>query len=120
MGAALTNNFNSEEGISTESRTPEQVQLRTLFDHFIESRVVGLRKPDPAMYKHALQVIGCQAEEAIFLDDIGKNLKSANQLGIHTIHVGNETPSSHLKALEDMQRVTGLQLLDDGAAAQHS
>lgn len=79
-------------------------KLRALFDHFIESRLIGLRyinipwlfvlliynvfhnrKPDPQIYRYACKVIGVQPNEAIFLDDIGMNLRSANQLGMKTI-----------------------------------
>lgn len=45
--------------------------VRTMFDHYIESAVVGMRKPELGFFEHALDVLGVKAEEAVFLDDIG-------------------------------------------------
>lgn len=43
------------------------------------------RKPDPKIYQYACKTIGIEPNEAIFLDDIGMNLRSANKLGMKTI-----------------------------------
>jgi putative hydrolase of the HAD superfamily len=77
--AALTNNWKSDG--------QDRHGLRPYFDVFIESSVVGLRKPDPRIYELALERIGVTAEEAVFLDDIGGNLKTARAMGITTIKV---------------------------------
>jgi putative hydrolase of the HAD superfamily len=77
--AALTNNWKSDG--------QDRHGLRPYFDVFIESSVVGLRKPDPRIYEFALERIGVTAEEAVFLDDIGGNLKTARAMGITTIKV---------------------------------
>jgi putative hydrolase of the HAD superfamily len=77
--AALTNNWTSDG--------QDRHRLRPLFDHFIESSVVGLRKPDPAIYHHAFSLLGVEPEQAIFLDDIGGNLKPARAMGVTTIKV---------------------------------
>jgi putative hydrolase of the HAD superfamily len=77
--AALTNNWKSDG--------QDRHDLRPYFDVFIESSVVGLRKPDPRIYELALERIGVTAEEAVFLDDIGGNLKTARAMGITTIKV---------------------------------
>ncbi|KAF9239638.1 HAD-like protein [Melanogaster broomeanus] len=66
---------------------PVPNHLRDLFDYFYDSSEVGLRKPDPDFYLHACRESGTNPEEAIFLDDIGMNLKAAKQLGMVTIHV---------------------------------
>ena len=87
--AALTNNW-----VSEEEREPKdageaamRAEVRALFDEYIESSVVGLRKPDPAIYGLACSRIGVEPEEAVFLDDIGSNLKTARALGMTTIKV---------------------------------
>ncbi|MFI5317540.1 MAG: HAD family hydrolase [Myxococcota bacterium] len=80
---ALTNNWVSDE--PRENRLG--LDLRGLFDAFVESAIVGLRKPDPRIYTHACQELGVAPERAIFLDDIGANLKAARALGMHTIKV---------------------------------
>lgn len=86
---ALTNNWVSEGS--------ESAALRPHFDAFVESSVVGLRKPDPAIYHHACEALGVRPPEAIFLDDIGRNLKAARALGMETIKV--EHPERALERL---------------------
>jgi len=88
--AALTNNW-SGEGDGTAGLKPH-------FDVFIESSVVGLRKPDPRIYEHACRCLGIEARESVFLDDIGSNLKTARALGMTTIKVA--TPEQALGELE--------------------
>ena len=87
--AALTNNWVSEE--EREPADAEEAamraEVRSLFDDYVESSVVGLRKPDPAIYRLACGRIEVQPEEAVFLDDIGSNLKAARALGMTTIKV---------------------------------
>ena len=79
--AALTNNWASEE------RDDGTRAVREQFDAFFESSVLGLQKPDPRIYRHACRALGIEADEAVFLDDIGRNLKAARELGMATIKV---------------------------------
>ncbi len=95
--AALTNNWGGD-GDSTRPLEP-------LFDAFIESSAVGLRKPDPRIYRHACSVIEVEPARAVFLDDIGRNLKTARELGMTTIKV--DEPEA---ALEELERVLGFAL----------
>ena len=46
-----------------------------------------MRKPERRIYEHVLRELNIEGHEAIFLDDIGQNLKAAKQLGIRTIKV---------------------------------
>jgi putative hydrolase of the HAD superfamily len=95
--AALTNNWSSEE----DGTGP----LRERFDVFLESSRLGMRKPDPRIYHHACRVLEIAPEEAVFLDDIGRNLKAARALGMHTIKV--EDPEA---ALVELGAILGLDL----------
>jgi len=97
--AALTNNW-AGHGVDDGTRV-----LRPHFDVFVESSVVGLRKPDPRIYQHACDEIGVEPAEVVFLDDIGRNLKTARQLGMTTIKV--ESPKA---ALAELERVLGFPL----------
>ncbi|KAF9964809.1 hypothetical protein BGZ70_005901 [Mortierella alpina] len=81
-----------------------QDQLKTLFDFYIESAILGLRKPDPAIYIKACEIAGVQPSEVVFLDDIGVNLKSAQGVGMKTIRVELGKPE---KAVEELERVLG-------------
>ncbi|MCH7709301.1 MAG: HAD family phosphatase [Myxococcales bacterium] len=97
--AALTNNWASDGS----DRDPHR--LRVLFDVFVESSVVGLRKPDPRIYTYACEQIGVEPAQAVFLDDIGSNLKTARQLGMYTIKVDDPTA-----ALVELRDVLGFSL----------
>ena len=95
--AALTNNWHGE-GDGTRVLAPH-------FDAFFESAVLGLRKPDPRIYHHVCQELGIEAEQAVFLDDIGSNLKTARKLGMTTIKV--DEPRD---ALSELSALLGIDL----------
>ncbi len=101
--AALTNNWTNAEAVPTQPSGTKA--LAPHFDFFIESSVVGLRKPDPRIYRHACDTIGIEPVEAIFLDDIGRNLKTARQMGMTTIKVEDPTV-----ALDELERILGFPL----------
>ncbi|KID85894.1 epoxide hydrolase [Metarhizium guizhouense ARSEF 977] len=104
--------------------------VRSLFDVFVSSAHVGLRKPDPDIYRLAVRRLdefaranahsergrrlgwdaGVQAADVLFLDDIGENLKAARKEGFGTIkvHLGRA-----YEAIEELERVTGLRLEGD-------
>src|SRR5438445_11559595 len=71
--------------------------LRAHFDDFVESAVVGLRKPDPRIYELVCRELGVAPSRVAFLDDIGRNLKPARELGMATIKV--EDPDQALREL---------------------
>lgn len=86
----ITNNVSAGEGAGMAD-TPEKAQqvaeIIALFDHVIESSKVGVRKPDPRIYQMACEIMGVKAENCVYLDDLGINLKPAAQLGMKTIKV---------------------------------
>ncbi|XP_029139869.1 acyl-CoA dehydrogenase family member 10 [Protobothrops mucrosquamatus] len=90
--AVLTNNFYLESG---ESFLPID---RKQFDVIVESCREGVCKPDPRIYQLCLERLGVLAQESVFLDDIGQNLKAASQLGIKTLKV--EDVDSAVQELE--------------------
>lgn len=97
--ACLTNNF-----LSAEVEVSEAVAaVYALFDAVLESSALGVRKPDPRFYELACEAVGVRPEEAVFLDDLGVNLKPARALGMHTIKVTDPD-----EALAELERVTGL------------
>ena len=96
--AALTNNWKSEDG----GVGPKGLGLDRHFDVFVESSVVGLSKPDPRIYEYACSKLGIEPREAVFLDDIGRNLKAARQLGMATIKVADPA-----QALDELEKVLG-------------
>ena len=59
--------------------------LEELFDAWVISSEVGLRKPDPAIYELAAARLGLAAEACVFVDDLPGNLKPARALGMATV-----------------------------------
>ena len=65
----------------------ENFGLRKIFRVFVSSCFVGLRKPEPDIYRLALEITQMQAEECCFIDDRANNLESARGLGMQTIQM---------------------------------
>jgi putative hydrolase of the HAD superfamily len=59
--------------------------LDELFDAWVISSEVGLRKPDPAIYGLAAERLGLPAAACVFVDDLPGNLKPARTLGMATV-----------------------------------
>jgi putative hydrolase of the HAD superfamily len=57
-----------------------------LFDVVICSGDVGLAKPDPAIFRLALERLGVAPQEAIFIDDSIRHVEAAGAVGLHAIH----------------------------------
>ena len=99
--ACLTNNMRVGFGpvmSASAERAAEINELFALVDHVIESCQIGVRKPEPAFYRIACERAGVAPHEAVFLDDLGINLKPARALGMHTIKV--DAPGPAITALE--------------------
>lgn len=96
--ALLTNNF--------LTRSPDWSaggsfhDLVDLFDVVVESSRVGCRKPERRFYELALEELDISASEAVFLDDLGVNLKPAREMGMTTIKVVD--PAVALAELESL------------------
>ena len=56
-----------------------------LFDAWVISHEVGMRKPDPEIYRIGAERIGLPPEACVFVDDLGGNLKPAKALGMATV-----------------------------------
>lgn len=63
----------------------ETFRLREIFTAFFSSCFVQLRKPDPAIYRLALDVMQKTPEQCCFIDDRPLNLEGARQVGIRAI-----------------------------------
>eukprot|EP00106_Octopus_bimaculoides_P000117 XP_014767559.1 PREDICTED: acyl-CoA dehydrogenase family member 10-like [Octopus bimaculoides] len=93
-----------EKGTLTSSEFVEHFG-QECSDKIIESAVVKCRKPDPRIYEMCLKQLRMRPQQAVFLDDIGTNLKSAKELGIETIKV-----TSPDQAVQDLEKFLGLSL----------
>lgn len=61
-------------------------RLAALFAPVVISEEVGLRKPDPAIFRLALGELGVPPERAAFIDDAEPNVEGAAALGIRAVH----------------------------------
>ncbi|CAD6442567.1 81e1368f-3229-43ff-9ba1-9fbe07e48bbf [Sclerotinia trifoliorum] len=93
--------------------------ISEIFDVFISSAHVHLRKPSPEIYSLALQTLrdhyssrnpsspSLSPSDILFLDDIGENLKAAKTAGFRTLKV--ELGRAY-EAVDELERITGLDL----------
>ena len=98
--ALLTNNFVSASGLHGAMAT-----VLDEFDVVVESSRAGVRKPDPAIYDLVCTELGVEPSEAVFLDDLGINLKPARALGMTTIKVVDPD-----EAIAELEKVVGFPL----------
>jgi putative hydrolase of the HAD superfamily len=106
--ACITNNMKHGEGpgmARSADKAKAVAEIMTLFEHVVESSKLGLRKPDPRIYRHACDLLGVQPEDCVYLDDLGINLKPARALGMRTIKVGDPD-----LAIDELQAMVGIPL----------
>lgn len=99
----ITNNMPaSNDG---RARSLYRVEVMALFHHVIQSAKIGLRKPDPRIYAMMVEALGVDPHRAVYLDDLGVNLKPARDMGMHTIKVVDPA-----QALAELERAVGFSL----------
>ena len=79
-----------------------------------------MRKPDRKIYELTIRKLdeyskrnggtGIEAKDVVFLDDIGENLKTAREMGMHTIKV---QLGKTWRAVKELEGVIGNELMDD-------
>lgn len=101
LTACLTNNV--KHAAPPPAREQDWREALSLFDRVIESSVLGVRKPEPRFYEMACAELDVEPSQAVFLDDLGINLKPARALGMHTIKVVD--PDAALRDLRDLLQI---------------
>lgn len=81
----------------------EHVGIWDLFDVHVISEVVGMAKPDPAIYRLTLDCLGLPGTACVFVDDHPVNLPPAEALGITTVLATNED-----KAVSELESLLGV------------
>ena len=102
----ITNNMKRGDGPSMaadDDRAAQAAKVMAMFDVIVESSVEGVRKPQPRIYEIACERLGVAPARAVFLDDLGINLKPARAMGMTTIKVATEE-----QAIRELAAVTGL------------
>jgi epoxide hydrolase-like predicted phosphatase len=74
--------------------------IDALFELVVISGEVGMRKPNPDIFAHALDLLDLPPERAVFVDDAEPNTDGAARLGMHTVlHVDADTTRHELARL---------------------
>jgi putative hydrolase of the HAD superfamily len=101
----ITNNLPANLIGSMSGRSLYVADVMALFDHVIESAKIGLRKPDPRIYRMMVEALDVNPEHCVYLDDLGVNLKPARDMGMTTIKVLNAS-----QAIAELEAATALSL----------
>jgi putative hydrolase of the HAD superfamily len=83
-GKFLLGALNNEPRETNEYRF-ERYGLRNFFSVALSSCYLGLRKPEPAIYQRALDILGRPAERILFIDDRPENISGAMAAGMKAI-----------------------------------
>lgn len=84
-GKYLIGSLNNESRELNEYRF-KSFGLRDYFDVALSSCYVGLRKPDLAIYRRAIDIVGGPPERILFIDDRPENVAGAAEAGITALH----------------------------------
>ena len=89
----ITNNVPTGHGAGMAGTAEKGVAVAAIlarFDHVVESSKVGVRKPDPRIYRMACDALGVGPDACVYLDDLGINCKPAAAMGMTAIKVTGE------------------------------
>jgi putative hydrolase of the HAD superfamily len=103
--AIVTNNFAAPPSAGAGPSDATFAELAGVVDAVVESARLGIRKPEPAFYEHALELLGVEPAQTVLLDDLGVNLKPARAMGMATIKVVEADA-----AMDELGRIVGLEL----------
>ena len=86
-------------------------KIYDLFDSMTFSYQLGVFKPDPQMYQHALQGLGLPAEQTVFVDDSLSCLQGAAALGITPIQMRKKPDCPAMTGIPAVESMTELEQL---------
>jgi epoxide hydrolase-like predicted phosphatase len=78
-----------------------------MFDVVVISGEVGMRKPEPAIYRHTATLLGVEPQECVFVDDLRPNVRGAVDVGMVGVH--HVTPE---ETIVELEALFGVQLGD--------
>ena len=102
--ALLTNNV-KEFGDSWRAMFP----VDDLFEVIVDSSAVGLRKPDPRIYRLTCERVGVTPDVAVFVDDNSDNVAAAAAVGMEVVQFGAD-PWASLGVLDDILERRGVRV----------
>ncbi|HYQ27013.1 MAG TPA: HAD family phosphatase [Polyangiaceae bacterium] len=71
----------------------ERLRLSRFMSWRFVSCELGLRKPDPAIFEHAIAALGVEAARCVFIDDRAGNCEAAAACGMRAIHFRGDARS---------------------------
>ena len=78
----------------------ERFDFLEWFDGIVVSGEVGVAKPDPAIYRRLTSDFGVDPADAVFIDDVERNVEAARAAGLHGVHfTGADALRRELKGL---------------------
>ena len=80
------------------------MDFENIFDTIVDSHEVKMRKPNPAIYHLTMERLGAKPERTAFLDDLLANVNAACALGMHGVHVEEDSSG----AIATARALTGL------------
>lgn len=95
--------LNNESGPLNDYRI-EKFGLTEYFDAFFCSAYLGMRKPEPRIFRAAAAMLHFRPEVCAFVDDRDSNCAAAAEVGMHAIQYQGED------ALKDALRALGIKL----------
>jgi putative hydrolase of the HAD superfamily len=83
----------------------DRASFPELFDAVVISGEVGLRKPEPEIYRYAAEQLDLAPEQCVFVDDMSHNVIGAQAVGMVAIH-----HTSYDETLRELQNLFGIDL----------
>ena len=113
-------------GIVTDTAHPTHVKLRWfegggighLWDAFVSSRDQGVRKPDPRIYHAALQQLGVQPCQAIFVGHKASELNGAKAVGMQTVAFNRDDDAEGDTSIEHFAELLDLPAFENSTRGE--
>lgn len=108
MGVVTSATKQLAQAFLDDKEIAEYFELIVTSDHLPES------KPDPAIYRHALALLGLAPEEAVAIEDSASGVQSATTAGIYTLHITHQKselkrpPGQRLRQVADWSEIQEL------------
>ena len=85
-------------------RWVRSIPVEAICHEIVDSSEIGIRKPDPRIFEHALVRLGGIApDRALFVDDFPANVEAARALGLHGVLMGDD----YHEAIREIEALIG-------------
>ncbi|MCT4625178.1 MAG: YjjG family noncanonical pyrimidine nucleotidase [Schleiferiaceae bacterium] len=100
----ITNGFSEVQDIKMEHS-----KLKSHFKHKITSEMVGVTKPDPKIFTHALRLAGSHRNEALMIgDNLAVDVIGARNVGIDQVYFNPDRKPHEVKVTHEIQNLIEL------------